>query len=80
MSEIVLSGICLCLIGLLVAQHIHWSRVNHRLIDKIMSRNYADYVKSENLAKPSPQRQPQNPDINVSDPVLDELNSSLGLI
>lgn len=35
------------LIGLLVFQQIYWSRINNKLIDKLMSRNYHEYKQAE---------------------------------
>ncbi len=41
--------VILGLLGLNVFQLVWWSTQNHRLVDKLMSKNYAEYVQSENL-------------------------------
>jgi hypothetical protein len=50
--------IIVALLGLNVFQLIYWSRQVHKLIDKLMSRNYADYQAWANkpeVALPAPQ-------------------------
>lgn len=41
--------VILSLVALNIFQLVHWSRTTQRLIDKLMSKNYAEYVQSENL-------------------------------
>ena len=65
------------LTGLNVYQLWYWSRQCQRLIDKIMSKNYTEFVQTENLAKPSPPRPNQSLELDPSDPLLDELNSMI---
>jgi hypothetical protein len=66
------------LFALNIWQFWFWSRQNHRLVDKIMSRNYAEYVQTEHLATTSPQSKTQTNQIQFQhDPVLDELNSMI---
>lgn len=66
------------LLGLNVFQLVFWSRQTGRLIDKLMSRNYAEYKQVEHLA-PSPNSQIQQAlSPRGDDPVLSELNGMLG--
>jgi hypothetical protein len=62
-----------------IFQLVFWSIQNRKLIDRIMSRNYAEYVQTEHLAKSSPkaQSQTQQP-IIYDDSELNELNARLG--
>ena len=55
--------VILSLIGLNVFQHVYWSRQNQKLVDKLMSRNYHEYVQ----AQPQPSAlkmvaEPEDPD------------------
>lgn len=45
--------ICLMLVALLVYQQWFWSRQNQTLIDKLMSRNYAEYVQATKAPEPA---------------------------
>lgn len=66
------------LLGLNVFQLVFWSRQTGRLIDKLMSRNYAEYKQVEHLAS-SPNGQTQQAmSLRGDDPVLSELNGMLG--
>lgn len=42
-------GMILALVGANLFQTLYWSRMTHKLIDKLMSRNYAEYVQVEKL-------------------------------
>lgn len=61
-----------------VFQLLFWSIQNRKLIDRLMSRNYAEYVQAEHLVKASPtEYQTQTPQF-IEDPELNELNARLG--
>lgn len=62
----------LVLLSLNVFQFIFWSRQTHRLIDKLMSRNYAEYQASNVVLPQSSNKEMLSQDL--SDPVLDDLN------
>lgn len=54
-----------------------WSRQNNRLVDKLMSRNYADYVQSQTAAHPKPPLV-NDEDLRIEDTdILRELNRAL---
>lgn len=72
MSEVIL---IVLLGGLNVFQIIYWSRQTHRLIDKVMSRNYAEYVSVEKFqATPPPVKKEDTPPAEEKDEELDLLN------
>jgi hypothetical protein len=76
MAEVILSLVSLSLIALNLFQLIYWSRQTHKLIDKIMSRNYAEYVQTQQtLAAPLPKQQDTTEQVLDSD--LDTLNRTL---
>jgi hypothetical protein len=67
------------LAGLNVFQLVYWSRLQSRLVDKLMSRNYAEYVQ---LSKPPPSpglavTLPDHAAVEEQD-VLSTLNRMLG--
>lgn len=69
------------LCALLVFQHWYWSRETHRLIDKVMSRNYPEYVSSVSYLKPKSSPGPEKfPDFETQQEqeLLGELNGMLG--
>ena len=39
------------LVGLNVLQFIYWGRLYNQAVDKLMSKNYADYVTAKNYPK-----------------------------
>lgn len=47
MTEIVLSGLAI----LLIASNLFWMFVCHRLIDKLMSRNFYEYQQTKMMPK-----------------------------
>lgn len=63
------------LTGLNIAQFAFWSYQNQKLVDKLMSRNYAEYVQASGF-KPEPKQTIQIPPDNNED-VLKELNGML---
>ena len=68
------------LIGLNVVQFFFWSWNTNRLIDKLMSRNYADYVQSKLLtSQTTKQAGPSIPKLEDDD-VLAELNKQFGAV
>ncbi len=82
MAELPWLIIAICLVGLNIAVIIFYQRQINGLVDRLMSRNYAEYVQSRALEqadhfpkKGSTQEEPSISD----DPVLNELNNTLGL-
>ena len=60
-----------------ILQFVFWSRQNTRLVDKIMSRNYADYVQSQAVSQPVV-RKPEVEDLQIEDAdILRELNRAI---
>ena len=54
-----------------------WSRQNQKLVDKIMSGSYANYVQSQTVARPTA-RTPEVEDLQIEDTdILRELNRAL---
>lgn len=64
------------LLGLNVFQLVYWSRQVHKLVDKIMSRNYAEYVQTNRPTLPTVSKDDDS-FVEESD-VLNELNGVLG--
>lgn len=68
-------------IALLLANAVQfwfWSRQNQRLVDKVMSKNYADYVQSHTIAQPVINDVHAVEDLKIEDTdVLRELNRAL---
>jgi hypothetical protein len=62
-----------CLLGLNVVQFLFWGLVTKNLVDRLMSRNYADYVSA---TKPPPSQTVKllDPEIIEEQDVLNELN------
>ncbi len=59
--------VSLGLLGMLCWQHWHYSRQIQKLIDKVMSRNYAEYQAVTNPPPPEPPR------INLNDDPQEDL-------
>ena len=75
-------GIPLTIFGLLALnawQFWFWSRETQKLIDKLMSRNYADYAQSSKLKTELPQSivLPREDQVSEQD-VLNEVNRNFG--
>ncbi len=64
------------LVALLVVQQAYWSWQTHKLIDKLMSRNYAEYVTSK---RPLPLKPVQTEPEISDEEILKELNGSVGI-
>lgn len=47
------------LVCLLVAQQVFWSISTHRLLNKLMCRNYLDYQQAQQAFTPKPATPPQ---------------------
>lgn len=63
------------LLGLNIFQSVYWSRQVQKLVDKLMSRNYAEYVQ---VTKPIlPTVRLDDASVDEAD-VLDELNGMIG--
>lgn len=68
-------GACLLLsLAVNVFQFIFWSRQVQKLVDKVMSRNYAEY---DQISRPKRENKLQQPPEIGEDEVLSELNSML---
>lgn len=67
--------ISLALLGLNVFQMVYWSRQVHKLVDKLMSRNYAEYVQINTPPLPTV-RLPDETIVEEKD-ILAELNGML---
>jgi hypothetical protein len=66
-----MGAIALLLIGLLIYQQWFWSRQNQKLIDKLMSRNYGEYVQAT--------KEPELPKRgNIVPEPLEDLNTLTG--
>ena len=67
------------LVGLNAFQLWWWSRETHRLIDKVMSKNYPEYVSSVSYLKPKPSPGKELPDYDSiqQEEVLSDLNRML---
>ena len=72
--------IIIFLIGLNLAQFIYWARIQSQMIDKLLSRNYHDYVTAKNYPKSLEIAKVKNEKIEEelelqNQSVLSELNS-----
>ena len=65
-----------------VFQMIYWSRETHKLLDKLMSRNYAEYEQVKNLRRELPHALTMTEeDQDLQDEDLKSLNNTMaGLI
>jgi hypothetical protein len=73
----------LILIGVNVLQFLYWSRIQNDLIDKLLSKNYPDYVIAKNYPKTLEREKVKTDDdqkeIEAQNAqVLAELNGMLG--
>jgi len=74
----VLNFVVFFLVGLNLFQFWFWSKQNSRLVDKLMSRNYAEYVQAQGLLKPLPMSIVDSAEDDISDDdILNELNGML---
>lgn len=72
-------SIIILLATLNVWQHWFWSRYSGRLIDKLMSRNYAEYKQVEqSVSSPTLPNSHQETTDPTNDQILRELNGMLG--
>lgn len=69
--------ICLLLIGTNVLQFLFWSRHQHKLIDKIMARNYAEYAHYQGPKQTVNQQIATTNNEDLEDEVLREINSQI---
>lgn len=77
--EILSISMVILVFALLLAnifQVIYWTKLNSQLIDKLMSRNYAEYVQTNMLSSPrDKQAGPSlDPEDKIDDDALAELN------
>ena len=56
--------------GLLLISNIYWAFVNHKLVNKLMSRNYADYQVANTIT--------DKKDVKVKEPIDDFHPEDLG--
>lgn len=79
MIEVALIVISLGLLGLNLFQLIYWSRQVQKLVDKLMSKNYAEFVQVENLKSPQPNHRKdvdqELENVHEEQAILDQLNS-----
>ncbi len=70
------------LVALNAFQLFYWMRETHRLIDKIMSKSYPEYVSSVSYLKPKPTPSPgqevDSQDTIQEQEILRELNGMVG--
>lgn len=67
------------LLVLNVVQFFFWARQNQALVDKLMSRNYAEYIQtSVSAQRPSQVQAPSEAEDTQHSDVLTELNALLG--
>lgn len=83
MADLIYGLVIGSLIMMNILQFIYWSRDHDRLIDKLMSRNYAEYVTSKEYRQPPPKAPATPLEISIQDQagdeaVLDELNRAMG--
>jgi hypothetical protein len=66
-----------------MAQHWFHTRQVNKLLDKLMSRNYTEYVQSKNLERPREAPQPVgevNPlDVSYEAEQADKMNTMMGM-
>jgi hypothetical protein len=66
------------LAGLNICQYLFWSRQVNQLLNKLMSRNYAEYVSIEKeIASPPQVKMDLDPAIDEEKEILSELNGML---
>ena len=66
------------LAGLNICQYLFWSRQVNQLLNKLMSRNYAEYVSIEKEIKaPAQIKMDLDPDVDEEKEILSELNGML---
>ena len=66
--------VCIGLILLNIFQFFFWSKQVHKLVDKLMSRNYAEYVSIKNPPLPTVSED----DLGEESDILEELNDMVG--
>lgn len=71
-AELALSALCIGLMGLLIFQQVYLTIVINRLVDKVMSRSYAEYAQAN-------QKVPARIRIPVEDEPVEDLNQLFGL-
>lgn len=73
------TSVTLVLLFMNAFQLWYWSKQNQALVDKVMSRNYAEYVQLNSYRDKLPQESqvPEEPDETAD--VLRELNGKFGL-
>lgn len=60
-------GIIVLLSALLVAQQVFWLANVQRLVNKMLSKNYAEYVQAEMIKSPLPVRDENKDKISLMD-------------
>lgn len=63
-------GLIVTLALLLLATNVYWSLVVYKLNDRLMSRNYLEFVQGERLKKPT--NVSAKPKVALVDPIAEE--------
>lgn len=79
MTEILLIGIVLVSFLALVVWNIVLLRQNDKLMNKLMSRNYAEYATSESFLKREPEPEETEPDDPYDEQRAREINGIMGM-
>jgi hypothetical protein len=79
MAEIILCVAVVTLAAINLGQTFFWSRANRALIDRLMSRNYAEFVQSEKALQEVVPKKPVTVDEDsiVDEQALRELNNRM---
>jgi len=68
--------VIILLCALMVIQQYFYMKQNQKLVDKLMSRNYGEYVTGENMLKPNETKVQLPPEDDQADPnVVNEIMS-----
>ena len=68
--------VVLGLVGIILIQHLFWTYQTHKLIDKLMSKNFAEYHMIKNPAKIE---KPKELDPIEEKELLQQINGMLGV-
>lgn len=41
---------------LVIAQNVYWARVNHSLVNRLMSRDYVEYAQAKKIERQKPEK------------------------
>lgn len=72
------------LVTLLLGQHVFWAKEVHRLVDKLMCRNFHDYQVGLKMNRPNQSNQASPSLVDDADPIGEQqakdLNSMFGIV